>query len=219
MPGLHDDDKDDDDANNDSARIVSGGGGPNYKDQMRGVVADAAAGINTMTESTTATTGEGRAAAIVDHRYAGKPSFLMPAAAAAEVPRRGPGFKDQMREAPEALEAAAGMAARDGAASFLSNDYNDQDKKRPALAATAAPRVGGGPYLPVAVPIGESIIVEEEQEERLQLAEVAAREAQRQKCEAEDKAALPWRPFVDRVSAKRLTTTRLRRCCVPPRRP
>jgi hypothetical protein len=147
-------------------------------------VADTAAGI-TMTESTTATTGEGRAAAIVDHRYAGKPSFLMPAAAAAEVPRRGPGFKDQMREAPEALEAAAGMAARDGAASFLSNDYNDKEK-RPAD-ATAASRVGGSPYLPVAVPIGESIIVEEEQEERLQLAEVAAREAQRQKREAEEK--------------------------------
>jgi hypothetical protein len=183
MPSLHDDNNDDD-ADNVPARIVSG---PNYKDQMRDVVvADTAAGI-TMTESTTATTGEGRAAAIVDHRYAGKPSFLMPAAAAADMPCRGPGFKDQMQEAPEVLEAAAEMAARDGAASFLFHDYNDKDKKRPATATAAAARVGRGPYLPVAVPIGESIIVEEKQEERLQLAELAAREAQRQKREAEEK--------------------------------
>jgi hypothetical protein len=187
MSGRHnhnDDDDDDEHNNNVPARIISGGSGPNYKDQMRDVVADAA-GI-TMTESSTATAGGAAASlVVVDHRYAGKPSFLMPAAAAAEVPprRSGPGYKDQMQEAPEALEAAA----RDGAASFLSSDYNEDsnDKKRPA--ADTAPPSRGGPYLPVAVPVGESIIIEEEQAERLQLAEVAAREAERQKQEAEEK--------------------------------
>jgi hypothetical protein len=172
MPGLHDDD--DDDLNNVPARIFSGDG-PNYKDQVRDVAADAAG--TAMTESI-ATEGRGEAA-VVDYRNAGKPSFLAPAAAA-EVPRRGPAFKDQLQEAPEALE-AAGRAVRDGAASFLSNDC-DKNKKRPVATAPAS-----GLYLPVAIPIGASIIVEEKQAERLQLAEVAAREAERQKRDAEEK--------------------------------
>jgi hypothetical protein len=97
------------------------------------------------------------------------------AGAASGLDNRGPRYKDQMREAGVGETAAHS----DDSLSLVDNKNRGTTNELAAVGPAAS--VG----LPVAVPIGQSVILEEQQEERLLEAERRAQEAERQRVEAE----------------------------------
>jgi hypothetical protein len=166
MPGPNSHDNDDEGGSgggggSPAKRIISlVGHGPGYKGQMREAGGGGGAGMRNE-DGSSAGEVRGGAASGLDNRN----------------PLRGPRYKDQMREA------GVGETAADSDNSLWSLADNNKNRGTNNQVAAVSPAASVG--LPVAVPIGDSVILVEQQEERLLEAERRAHEAERQRVEAE----------------------------------